>query len=257
MFVVKKLKVDYIKFDTSGKDIYKKLKKNLLNEYIISKILSHKNIMKILSIDLLHYCLVYEYNESVDFLDYLNTEKFSQKKSIKYFYQLIDAVNYMHDCGIAHMDIKLENILINFMDNQIKLIDFGHSCFFKEGPQLLYSKSFKGTEQYIPPELWKNIAYNPEKVDVWCCGIILYNCVYNAMPWLSSKWDDSYYILFEKQIYNDILHPKIFNTLTFSELNKNDVLLIKKLFLKMLYPNKNIRCNIKYVKNLLMDITLD
>jgi serine/threonine protein kinase len=45
------------------------------------------------------------------------------------FKQIIDAVMFLHNLGIAHRDIKDENILINENLN-IKLIDFGSAAFF-------------------------------------------------------------------------------------------------------------------------------
>ena len=64
------------------------------------------------------------------------------------FSQLIDAVRALHNkAGYAHMDIKLENILIdNF--GILKLCDFGFSSY----SQSLVSKKL-GTEAYMAPEI--------------------------------------------------------------------------------------------------------
>lgn len=45
------------------------------------------------------------------------------------FRQIMDGVSHIHDQGVAHLDIKLSNILLE-NDTGVKLIDFGHSHFF-------------------------------------------------------------------------------------------------------------------------------
>ena len=56
---------------------------------------------------------------------------------IFYFKQLIEGVSYMHKIGIAHMDLKLENIMVDSDNKQIKIIDlsrnFGHHYAMQAG----------------------------------------------------------------------------------------------------------------------------
>ena len=40
---------------------------------------------------------------------------------------MIDGLEHLHNNGIAHRDIKLENVMLDLDDN-IKLIDFGQSA---------------------------------------------------------------------------------------------------------------------------------
>lgn len=40
---------------------------------------------------------------------------------------MIEGLEHLHDNGIVHRDIKLENVMLDFDDN-IKLIDFGQSA---------------------------------------------------------------------------------------------------------------------------------
>ncbi len=64
------------------------------------------------------------------------------------FLQVLHSVNFMHkSVGIAHLDIKLENIVL---DSQyiVKLIDFAYSV-----PKDTRMYQVKGTERYFAPEV--------------------------------------------------------------------------------------------------------
>lgn len=47
----------------------------------------------------------------------------------KFFKQISEAFEYLHSRGIAHRDVKLDNILIEENTNMIKVIDFGFAAF--------------------------------------------------------------------------------------------------------------------------------
>ena len=62
---------------------------------------------------------------------------------------LIDAVARLHDRGIAHLDIKPENIIVNPEDLSCQLIDFEAARFIGRGD---WPTSVLGTPQYMAPE---------------------------------------------------------------------------------------------------------
>ncbi len=62
--------------------------------------------------------------------------KLSEPEARLYYTQVIAALSYMHAAGVVHRDIKPQNVLLaaieeNWAKNQIKLVDFGLSNFWK------------------------------------------------------------------------------------------------------------------------------
>lgn len=69
--------------------------------------------------------------------------------------QVFAAFMYLHEKGIVHRDVKMENILIDEKMN-VKIIDFGFGVKLHKG-EVLYD--FCGTPHYIAPEVIKKKGY--------------------------------------------------------------------------------------------------
>jgi serine/threonine protein kinase len=75
---------------------------------------------------------VLEYISERTLVDLVKEHSFLDESIAKYFFsQMIDTLNYINSYGIAHRDIKLENMLIN-SDYQLKFADFGFASFTKD-----------------------------------------------------------------------------------------------------------------------------
>jgi serine/threonine protein kinase len=91
-------------------------------------------------------------------------------------------VAYLHSHGVVHRDLKLENVIVDSrvaFPVKVKLIDFGLARTFRED-QLLSTRC--GSEEYAAPEIIKGDLYDGRKSDVWSLGIILYACLFGALP---------------------------------------------------------------------------
>jgi len=84
----------------------------------------------------------------------------------------------LHENGFCHYDLKPENILIN--NEEVKIIDFGSSRKFEH--RLMVAKSTtvrKGTMVHSSPETLRNKKAHPDKLDVFCWGMTLYQLLAN------------------------------------------------------------------------------
>ncbi|KAK9448686.1 kinase-like domain-containing protein [Limtongia smithiae] len=100
-----------------------------------------------------------------------------------YFSQLAAAVEYMHSMGIAHMDIKPENILLDHNGNLL-LTDFGFATLYRHKKITRKSSKLCGSPPYCAPEvLAQEKPYEPNLTDVWSCGIVLFVLICGCTPW--------------------------------------------------------------------------
>lgn len=154
----------------------------MYREMQILKMLDHPNIVKLYQIietdDKLY--LVMEYMEGGELYDKIKKHgPMVDKDARELIRQLVSAIQYCHAKGIAHRDLKLENILLDRDGKTIKLIDFGFSNFTSH-----YSKlsTFCGSPPYAAPELFQGIEYNGFKTDIWALGVIIYTITTASLP---------------------------------------------------------------------------
>ena len=95
------------------------------------------------------------------------------------------AMKYLHEKGMMHRDLKIENIMLNSFF-ETKLVDFGYA---KISESVLNEYSFVsdsltkgiGTFAYMSPEMVNEEDYS-NKTDVYSFGVILYRIFYGSLP---------------------------------------------------------------------------
>ena len=216
--------------------IRKKMKNLALRENEIITKLNHINIVLVYSIidTKEDYFIIMEYCKLGELFDYIvKYKRLSEEEASNFFYQLINGVEYIHSQGIAHRDLKPENLLLT-EDKVLKIIDFGLSHEFEEEEFL---KTKCGSPSYAAPEIISKPNYNGFKIDVWCCGIILYAMLCGYLPF---DGDD------DAQNNN----VKLFQNILECEPELPDFLsnISKDLIMRILNPDPDKRITIEQIK---------
>ena len=110
--------------------------------------------------------IVLEYAPKRELADYIiyTQSGLGEEYSKLIFYKIMKGIQTIHNQGICHRDIKLENILLDEHFSP-KIADFGYAK--KNAPNL---QDYIGTEKYAPPELWAHLPYDGKMVDIFCLG---------------------------------------------------------------------------------------
>lgn len=142
----------------------------------------HKNVVELYDFfsDDDNYYMVMEYCRGGNLYDYIVKKRRLKEKDAAYlYYQILNAVEYCHQLGVAHRDLKLTNIMLNPYPC-IKITDFG-ICGFASNKFDNYT--FRGSPCYSAPEQFTGLPYDGAKSDLWSLGVILYEMVTGEHPW--------------------------------------------------------------------------
>ena len=180
LVAIKAINMEFMKDESS--------KKKMSNEISILKMLRHPNVVKLLEkFDTdKHHLIVMELCPGGDLLNYVRKRRKLNEKMAKFvFKQIMEGITYIHQNGVVHRDIKLDNILLDGHGN-IKIADFGVSRKFVEN-EILFEQC--GTPAYIAPEIVRELGYSLP-VDIWSAGVCLYAMLYGNVPFKANQMGD-------------------------------------------------------------------
>ncbi|OQS04595.1 kinase [Thraustotheca clavata] len=158
----------------------------------------HSNILHLIETftDEVHDCMVFEWcNHGELYHTLVQSKRFSCQEAKVYFRQIVLAVHFLHECGYAHRDISLENILLDG-NHECRLMDFGLAV-----PLGILRSERVGKAFYMAPEVLDGTPYNPLQADLWSLGILLFIMITGAPPFeRACKDDERYCALYTKGI---------------------------------------------------------
>eukprot|EP00804_Cyclotella_cryptica_P029592 CCRYP_017295-RA/>CCRYP_017295-RA protein AED:0.13 eAED:0.13 QI:410/1/1/1/0.88/0.8/10/301/1054 len=150
--------------------------RQLKEEIYIMCQLDHPNIVRLEEVYESHseIYLVQEVCKGGELFDRLDEQPdyhYTEAQCARLVKQMLSSLTYIHNKGIIHRDLKLENFLFSDTgaDSELKMIDFGLSKHFTFGE---VQHEAVGTPYTVAPEVIKG-SYD-ERCDVWAIGVITY-----------------------------------------------------------------------------------
>ncbi|KAK3821155.1 MAG: kinase-like domain-containing protein [Benniella sp.] len=170
--------------------------KKLTSEYCLGSTFHHPNIIETLDI-------IQEQDNFYEIMEFAKYELFTAVMSGAMgrdeiaccFKGICEGVAYLHEMGVAHRDLKLDNVVMS-EKGIVKIIDFGCSMVYQLPfeKQVRTAKGISGSDPYIAPEVFTALEHDPRLADVWSLGIIFVCMTLCRFPWKLAKLDtDSSY----------------------------------------------------------------
>ncbi|KAK8380308.1 hypothetical protein O3P69_016726 [Scylla paramamosain] len=159
---------------------------------VLQRLDKHQNIISLHQVfdNGQHMILVLELVRGGELFEHISErERLSEEEASAFLHQILQGLSHMHSKGIAHLDLKPENVLLLSKNRQhIKLIDFGLS---REITQAEEVRDLMGTAEFVAPEI---VNYEPLSLatDMWAIGVITYILLSGASPFLGDSQQETF-----------------------------------------------------------------
>ena len=192
--------------------------------------------------------IILEFASKGSVLNYITNkgEGLNEKHCKFLFSKILIIVKSLHQMGICHRDLKLENFLFDGENFTIKASDFGLSS------QIIIDNNGKpkkqtgevGTSFYKAPEMFKNKGYDGEKADIFSLGVILFNLRTGKFGFTEAKEDNDWYKYIKEGLINSYWE-KIGQNVNITDLSED----FKNLYIKIVAYKPNCRPSIEEIYN--------
>ena len=152
--------------------------------------LQHPNIVTVFESGVtgneLHYfAMEYVHGQPLD--TYMKQSSLTVDETLRLFQKICMAVNYAHQKGVIHRDLKPDNILIDG-EGEPRVLDFGLAKAagpgMQNGAPVTVTGDFMGTLAYASPEQTKGDPHLIDiRTDVYSLGVVLYEMLTGEFPY--------------------------------------------------------------------------
>jgi serine/threonine protein kinase len=165
---------------TSREDTVERFKR----EGVTSLKLNHPHIINIIALAIEENppCFVMEFAPGGSLADKIKKDSNGMKESeiIRICRQILEALDYAHNCRIVHRDIKPENILFDRMNN-VLVSDFGLARTLDD-KTMTREGALLGTPYYNSPELARGQRIYDGRCDLYSLGVMLFEMSTGVLP---------------------------------------------------------------------------
>lgn len=148
--------------------------------------LNHPNIVSIYDFGnqngICYYLM--ELVDGPDLAELCRSEDLPPGESLEIVTQVCRAMQYAHDHGVVHRDIKPTNILLN-REGVVKIADFGLAKLCSAGDpttQLTQTRQVFGTPRYMAPEQIEATREVDHRADIYSLGVVFYELLTGELP---------------------------------------------------------------------------
>lgn len=136
-----------------------------------------------------HYFIAMEYVEGRSLRAVFETEGvLAPTRLSSILTQIAAALNYAHNQGVIHRDVKPSNILLEG-DDKVKLVDFGVSQVLEGGSEASSAPTHIGTPYYVSPEQAEGRTVDARS-DIYSLGVVVYEALTGCLPFIGDTTDE-------------------------------------------------------------------
>jgi len=147
---------------------------------------------------------VMRYVEGGSLADHLRRGPVDMVTALRITAQVAEALDYAHQRGIVHRDVKPSNILLT-ADGRPQLMDFG-IAYVVSGPRLTRTGVGIGTPEYMSPEQGQGRPVDARS-DIYSLGVVLYEMLTGRVPYQA----ETPFAVIHGHIYEPLPPPRRIN----------------------------------------------